>query len=1123
MENLFRLDDSVLKAVGHTRSPFDSGLPDGVKWFINNAMALKDLYLPANASLQTFGTAGPGLNMRDFGQKVIVPLLKITIGRYLTKAQAGNLGAFLRLVSDTFRPASLPQAQAEFHMLFELTEQRVAQTGNLQTVGGGSTTTTYDIIVSLERKIVSTEIDTMELFYTNDPALISESIIRELESMQTALDLSVLLEHAKFCARQPLLGEMCGLKEAARQNDLTDGAIIQACQLENIVCGSLNRNPKNMLSLLHTGLKILDLPPKDGVVVTTNTVFQNSSLDRHLSESHVSGSDEMYIYNVNGAAGMPTIATFGRTIPPDAALRARNAPLPLITTETARSKYGGLKNVDNVLAVHLGNNEAIPIIPLDSTKFSMYGNTSVETTMTQECIKRLFFTVGTCPKIYDSIAPGSFYGPTPGGDEITPAMVALRSPSSTYIMDMDRGDRVQEITLRDLHRTFYADNKQAFDIAAFARKFAKLVDPLETFDEVETARLFLEPEWERKMASQHSIFEFDPRMMLIVAPTTGVTGKLTLVADGRTSGETLAAMPRVCMYNSSPLSMKQNETVGVLSSLVQTVGQNKEMLTYCQLVRTALADTDRTGVADVMTLRKIKLSDTVSLDKKVVARLVHRGGRYLPLSDPYCQLLIMKYFDDAEHIAALQGDIPLVQELTRTLREGYCAIQDIFNTMFDDEEYSLFSTGHMTNSICRTYRGTNAENLFLNVAYAAVLPIFSNTLFVEDKEQYVATDVAVEGLVIPTYKNACFVSNTLSRSGDTTELWGYVPNTHVGLTRPIWIERSKLIAKTFGTNNSYMGFLYHLHLSTMINAETILRHFDAKYYSGWSYFCVRTTRFTGHGMAILPQKAARYITGNMYAGMPVADGTAKHVWTQCVEMAVGPSGLDKLGVYIPNIFCTDINGMGVNLNPRNMYAIAIFDAYNGFTPETKTSASPITNILALSGRYKLDPLNQADPVTGLFSQCPTLITGLGAGFDRLRTLVNTLNLACDHAYTMILSAVDRGTVFDTLPVIFSNVDYMRDLEILKRTVDSVPADRNIYRETLGLVFADNYVIGKNGEHVFRSTNKMVPPTVAALSPKVLGESLYNGAIYGDMEYGFSLKLGKYTGVTTSMRIDLNAV
>ncbi|QAB08523.1 ORF39 [Ictalurid herpesvirus 1] len=1123
MEAIARLDSNALAKIGSGGTPFDSGLHNGVKWFIDNALRLREQFTGPNVRMETYGLSGPGLNMRDFGQKVIVPLLKISIGRYLNRAQAGNLAAFFRLISSTFKPASLPQAQTEFHMLFDITEQRVAQTGNLQTVGGGSTTTTYDIVMSLERKIVTTEIDSMELFYTNDPLVIAESITRELESMQTALDLSVILEHAKFCARQPLLGEMCGLREAARQNDLTDGAIIRACQLENIVCGSLNRSPKNLVSLLHTALKILDISPKDAAVVTTNTVFQNSSLDRRLVESQVGGSDEVYIYSVNGAVGMQPIAKFGKTVPPGEGLRAFNAPVPEIAPGVTRSAYGGLKSVDDVMAIHLGNNETIPVIPLDSTKFSVYGNTSVETAMTQECIKRLFFTVGTCPNIYDSLEPGSFFGPSSGmGEEITPAMVAMRSPRSTYIMDLDRGDRVQEITLRQLHRVFLDGNRDAFDINGFARKISRLTEALEKFNEAEVANLFLEPEWERKMADPGSIFEFDPRQMLIEIPDAEADDVLVVGVDTM-NDKAYAAVHRTCMYNSSSLSMKHNEMIGVLSSMLQLVGQSSAITNYCQLVQTALSDTSAEGVEAVNNIRHMDLTGAnVPLTQAMVDKITLRGGRYLPLSDPYCQLAIIKYFDNPDAITDAGNRVDVVQTVVNTIRAGFDAIVNVFKTIFDDPDFSIFSVNNMPKSICATQALTATENLFMNIAYAAILPIFTDTLASMGGGMAVDTETGFNGMVFPVYRNTCFIGSGATLPNQV-KLWELTNVAKPLLVRAIWKCRTREIMKTFGGQNPFMGFLYHLHLSTLIDKTVILKHFDVKYYSGFSYLCVRTTRFTGHGLSVLPRKSARFITGNMYAGMPISEGTGKHAWTQCMELAVGPAGLDRLGVYIPNIFCTDIHGMGVDFNPRDMYAVAIFDAYNGFTPETKTTASPITNILALSGRYRVEGLGAPDPVTGLYSQCPTLVAGLGAGFDRLRSLVHRLNLPCDHAYAMILAAVDRGNVFETLPVIFSNVEYMRDLELLKRTVDATPADRNLYRETMGLIFADNYVIGKNGEHVFRANTKTVPPTIAALSPKVLGESLYNGAIYGDLEYGFSLKLAKYTGVTTSLRIDLNAV
>ncbi|WP_206667777.1 hypothetical protein, partial [Salmonella enterica] len=412
-----------------------------------------------------------------------------------------------------------------------------------------------------------------------------------------------------------------------------------------------------------------------------------------------------------------------------------------------------------------------------------------------------------------------------------------------------------------------------------------------------------------------------------------------------------------------------------------------------------------------------------------------------------------------------------------------------------------------------------------NIVYGGVLPVLTTKLY-RNSMHLEAETVTIEQLGYRSFTQSCFVNTSHRLNEDHVhELWsGMYNDNHIEIVRPVWKQRVVLLNKTFGNSKPYMGLLGHLHYSTRIVETVLTDHFDVNYYSGISYLCVRTTRFTGHGMTVMPKESARLVTGNMYAGFPVAESTGKSVWTQCMELAVTPAGLDKLGVYIPNVLVTNLNGFGVNFETSNVNAIIVMDLYNGFTPETQTTAAPVYNILPTCGRYDFDveiDYTTPDQLTSRYSQCPTLLHFFGVGFDKLKTLIDANQLPPEHSFSLFMQSVNRGGVFATIPVIFRDHSLLTDTEIMKRTLYGTPDDRNLYRPTLGLMFADNYVIGKNGEFIFRQPASAQSPVTLALSPKILGETMMNGVLFGDAEYGFNIKLAKYTGVTVSTHVDIN--
>nr|ALP73387.1 major capsid protein [Acipenserid herpesvirus 2] len=1134
-EVVYQLDSRALINILTNAGEFDKGLRHGVSWFVNNAMELERQIMGGSASVVSRGVAGPGLNARDFGNKVIVPLIKISVGRLLNRRQMGNLGAFLRLVSSIYKPESIPQATPEFHMIFDVTEQRLAQLGNLQTVAGGSTTTSYDLIVSLERQVVSIEFDTQEIFYTNDPLIIAQAIARELETEETSWDLTLLVEHAKFCARQPLLAEVCQLKDAAKINDTSEGTIIKACQLENLVCGAVNRNPRNFISLLHTGLKGIDGAPTNSVVVTTNTVYRNSALDTRLSSVAIENDPKVYTYNVNGAIGMSGIATFGKVVPELTQRDLLPPDFPSVYDPVAKSKYGDSCTPEpdfRMSAINMGHDEHMPLIALDATKFSMHGNMSVESTLTQPCVKRLFFTVGTCPIIYSSLNPSSFYNES-DQREITPSMVAMRAPSSSYIMDLDRGNKVQEITLSNLHRRFLSNNPSAFNLPVFVRKFMRLRDALPSFNELEQSRLIFHNTWDEKMQDIQSVFDFDPRHMIVQhrgqrSDAGGMIISQELINGGHEADNFVFAINRVCMYNSSPLNMKANELIGVLSSMYKFLPPCLAIDNYLTFVAAALEDSTESGVTDLLDIRQLPLNARSQISNQCLQRLYNNGDHYLPLSDPYCQLVILSNLERLVENANTPEDLAknlVYRVIINTIRSGMTALLNLFATLFEEPDYSIFDHHMMPYSLLYTQRGNDQQNLFLNIVYGAVLPVLTTKIY-RNSGQLNSETVVIEQLGYRSFTEACFVNKSHRLDEHHVhDLWsGEIDDNRIELVRQVWKQRVVLLHKTFGNSKPYLGVLGNLHYSTRISEPTMRDHFDVNYYSGISYLCVRTTRFTGHGMTVMPKESARLVTGNMYAGFPVAESTGKSVWTQCMELAVTPSGLDKLGVYIPNVLVTNLNGFGVNFETSNVNSIIVMDLYNGFTPETQTTAAPVYNILPTCGRYDFDvevDYQLPDQLTSRYSQCPTLLHFFGVGFDKIKALIEMNQLPPEHSYSLFMQSVNRGGVFATIPVIFRDHTLLTETEIMKRTLYGTPDDRNLYRPTLGLMFADNYVIGKNGEFIFRQPASAQSPVTLALSPKVLGETMMNGVLFGDAEYGFNIKLAKYTGVTVSTHIDIN--
>nr|UNP64346.1 major capsid subunit [Salmonid herpesvirus 1] len=1106
----------------------------------------------AGGSVSTSGGHGAGINFQDLQRTVIVPMLTISTGLLLNMAQNNNLEAFMRLISEEHVPEFIPNAEPLFQMVFKNVEQRIAQLGNLDTTTGGVSETVSVLTVNLESYALSININSKEINYLADPQVVIDAIIRELQSTDTAWGLTMLVQHVQYCVKQPSLSELFILQGALQNVDTNRGFILGVLQLESIICGSVNRKCGNLVGIIHAATQALRVDSRKCVVVLPDKVYQAARLGNVMVDYILSEKKKRFVYNTRNPVGDERIAQFGEYKPLNAPALAAAAQVvdipPYQSGGCADNKMILPTAVGDTLkmrGIQMGMDSVVPMVVLDHQRWSPENDMSVEAAMAERGTKRLFITVGSVPEVYRSLATSSFFGTsaTPGASsvkpgEIGPREVSLRSPRTSYLINQDDGGKADGVTLHHLHQ-IVNDNPDIWDIGQVADRVRGALSPeqIGEFLPDDSAAMVLWDDYNAKCANLQSVFEFSPRFRVTLERGIAQAGNgvITVAQEGPDGAGVLQhynIVERLCMGNASPMNMWYGTHCPVASDMLLVAPKTDSLDSFYGMVIRALADAG--GITDVLNLRAHPLNHILAYNDPVISQMVQTNGVYLPLSDPYCQLIIANSLSEivrTVYVAPANpsaADLVVMQTILQELRGGISALTNVFHSLFDNVNFSLLNPGIMLRNIINTTRGTAAQNLWLNIGYMCLLPAISNkVIFVSAAAAAVVDQLChyTNGLTTPSHQDAVFVGQNVPIPNDQTRnCWSthLVPgNWADSVVGVLFQTAAGKIRTMYGNTNVHVGVLLMLHLFTRINRNTLVNHFDTKYYSGWSYVGIRTIDFVGHGIAVLPRQSAKFITGNRYAA--TVDNGARH--QQVMAMVVAPGGLDKMGTYIPNVLCTNITGNGVNYDPNGAHPMIILDSHNGFLPEGKLTSGVMGTMQPLTGRYDLGTqanLTVVDPITGQFSVCPTFSPTLS---DTTAAIVRRVEDGApdifteDHPYVAYLEGVRRGAAFDTVPPFVADPNLAQPTNLLRRTVYSQAGIRNVFTSGLGMMFTDTYTIGENSANMLKADPGMFN-VLHGLTPKIISENFTPCTLFNDKDRGFMLKFSRLTGLNLTMSTNL---
>lgn len=303
----------------------------------------------------------------------------------------------------------------------------------------------------------------------------------------------------------------------------------------------------------------------------------------------------------------------------------------------------------------------------------------------------------------------------------------------------------------------------------------------------------------------------------------------------------------------------------------------------------------------------------------------------------------------------------------------------------------------------------------------------------------------------------------------------------------MWAAR---IRRLTGVTNCLAKLLLGLHYSTLMTRKVILEHYDTKYYSGLSYLMFRGLRFTGCGIAIMPQKSALYTLGTGIICKPTSLNTHQLLTVnQYCESVIIPETMSSPGLYMSNMYMKDLRGGDVNLNSGSPFDMVVADAFNGFCPESDTSCGTRRPYIFTTGRSeRLDSAISRDPLmkTDGYTCMPTLLRPFSSvmalknkNFTRGRTTEESnAKLFCKTQHVVDL---DKG-------VLSAVSDPFKDT--IERTNGNKRITDIMHKE-LGVAFCGTYGVGLTSYKKLKcfsyETNDSL---VDRLAPRISGTGLF---------------------------------
>lgn len=333
--------------------------------------------------------------------------------------------------------------------------------------------------------------------------------------------------------------------------------------------------------------------------------------------------------------------------------------------------------------------------------------------------------------------------------------------------------------------------------------------------------------------------------------------------------------------------------------------------------------------------------------------------------------------------------------------------------------------------------------------------------------------------------------------------------------QPPLVLRLRTLRSIMGTMPLH-AFYACMHYFSALTQENIVERFDLHYYSSLAYLCVRTMRYQGYNMTVMPVGDSIFVTGNRNV-YNVRSDSVEHVVGTEMDMGIIPGRQASHGVHFPSVFMKEMRGMNVVFhdkddNTSNRYALGrdrkkvdrtncmlVLDWSNFLLPETTTACRTCPSVIPISGRYvntTVHPnqgnpnaqglrnmhLLEYDPLLKSHCICPTMLPHFSDSWMVLEDLKDTIQEKSSTAALFCMNAM------------FTSVEESLPGSKLPNNTRNAMLQNAIYKnicapltDSLALMFADTYTIGSGGAQFLRT-----PATEQKhkeLTPRVEGEGM----------------------------------
>lgn len=1028
---------------------------------------------------------GPSAGNTSITAQSVLEVSQAHMGVVLFKQQRDTSRLLAAFVYKTCVPDSVVPKGSRIRKTYKITDQREAQRGSYDTVVNGVQTKSYSQVFNHKPRVLSVQFGS--LLCVAVPTEARELIARELGKVSTSWELTKTMEILRYCTAQPSLTDRVMIR--TRCSDKADrlDAILTMAEL---MCGMVNAQPRSCLCALENARRVLK-SDKSEVVVMGDSMF------RVISSREPDKLNCSFITRERTAVSSTileyTMANEKKVSPHEYDFTVQFTKGP---TDVG-GHHGGPcfpeTHEMDVNYIHLGggSTDKLPVVVVDGTKLehdSQEDSSTEAKAFSNEGFKWEYFTVGCTSSAVSQLQPGFVLSGT--SSDINYKIVASRSPRVSYIHQYDGA--LVPVELKELHPI--ANCKELFSRKHRVKlqqavKSAITLHPKDPCTLADMIKLAKDREWYAKIKNKTSVLEFDQRHMLVP------------------DKDAWTVRPRVALFNSSSMNNIENEFVQVGSELLAYMGQSQHTVKHLELIRQGLEHSHM--------IKKLIDSDTIVETCTATGSCTAGRLYWSRIADPMLCLALRDHLKEKEQGDPKKGNTPLTKDEAIVLANLENAVHEIvsnFRKVVGGRENSIVAyMPPPCTEISYDKRGTEDTD-YCNLMYWVILPIMGARVYsagsaelessalVEynhHKQRNLLEELDVDELTVNVVKGRCWFSLSclagMTDVTDTFEPTSTAPTS--GFSKSVitymWSTRCHMLHEVISQSID-AAVLLGFHYTTLVTPAVIQEHYDRNYYSGLSYLLFRGVRFTGCGMAVLPQNSALFVMGTKIMCQPTSHNTHQmYTLNQYREATVIPESLDSPGIYIPNMYMKDVKGGCVKLNTSmrdsSPYNMVVADAYNGFCPQSDSNTGVRGGYIFTTGRsdrlagaLEPDSLMQAKGYTCM----PSLLKPLGSVFSN--------------------KTMKRGRENEqSNEKLFQNTSYVAEYSksILEKVGDPFKsiADRvnndsvchDVMQATLGVAFCGTYGIGYGSAcKLTRDDSDKSDSFADSLSPRISGTGLF---------------------------------